>query len=66
MHVRVKPKLHTHTESGPRFLPLLHTSYISDYLLVPLSEMSSQGIMSGKKANRGQTSGLGRRTRARN
>jgi len=38
IHVRVKPKLRTHTESGWRFHPLLHTYYITDYWLDPLSE----------------------------
>ena len=28
--VGVKPKLHTHTECGPRFHPLLHTPYTVD------------------------------------
>jgi hypothetical protein len=29
-HEWVKPKLHTHRECGPRFHPLLHTSYIRE------------------------------------
>jgi hypothetical protein len=47
----VKPKLHNYRECGPRFHTLLHTSYVRDYWLAPLSELSSQGIMSSKKAN---------------
>jgi len=38
-----KPKLHTHREYGQRFHPLLHTSYIKDYWLAPLSEDVSSG-----------------------
>ena len=33
----LNPKLHTHTVCGLRFHPLLHTSYIRDYWLAPLS-----------------------------
>jgi hypothetical protein len=47
----VKPRLHTHTEYGPRFHPLLHSSYIRDDLSAPLSENFFSRIMSGKKAN---------------
>ena len=42
----MKPELHTHTECGLRFHPLLHTSYIRDYWSAPLSEMSSKGVVS--------------------
>jgi hypothetical protein len=48
-HVRVKAERHIHTECGLRFLPLLHTSYIRDYWLAPLSEMCSQGAVSSKE-----------------
>jgi len=37
-HVWVKPKLHIHKECGPRFHPLLHTSYTMDCLTAPLDE----------------------------
>jgi len=43
MHVCVKPKLHTHKECGPRFLPLLHTSYTVDCLTALLgADVSSE------------------------
>jgi len=38
MYVWVKPRLHTHTECGLRFHPLLHISYIRDYWSLSLSE----------------------------
>jgi len=34
----VKPKLHVHKECGPRFHPLIHTSYTVDCLTAPLGE----------------------------
>jgi len=39
----VKIKLHTHKECGPRFHPLLHTSYTLDCLTAPLGEDVSPG-----------------------
>jgi hypothetical protein len=42
-HVWVKPKLHIHKVCGPRFHPLLHTSYTVDYLTAPLGEDVSSG-----------------------
>jgi len=44
-------QLHTHIERGLRFLPLLQTSYIRDYWFSPIQWRSSQGILSGRKAN---------------
>jgi len=66
MRVRVKPEHPIHAECGLRFLPLLHNYYIKDYLSAPLSEMSSQGAVSGMGASdnsgfcpfEGQKSGL--------
>jgi hypothetical protein len=43
MYVGVNPKLHTHSECGPRFHPLLHTSHIREYWLAPLSEDAFSG-----------------------
>jgi hypothetical protein len=43
----------THKECGPRFLPLLHTSYTVDCPAALIGEDVSQGIMSSKKANNG-------------
>jgi hypothetical protein len=40
---RYKPKLHTHKECGPRFLPLLHTSYTVDCLTALVGEDVSSG-----------------------
>jgi hypothetical protein len=42
----VKLELHAYTKHELTFLPLLHTSYIKDYWSAPLSEMSSQGVVS--------------------
>jgi len=56
IHVRVKLELHTYTKHGLRFLPLLHTSYIRGCWSAPLSEMSSQGVVSSKEAS--DSSGL--------
>ena len=50
MHVGVKPGLHTNAECGLRFLPLYHTSCIWANSQSHSVNMSSQGIMSGKKA----------------
>jgi hypothetical protein len=36
MRVWVKPKLHTHKERRPSFYPLLHTSFIRDWLFSPI------------------------------
>jgi hypothetical protein len=38
MHVCANRKLHTHKEYGLKFLPLLHTSYITEYWLAPLNK----------------------------
>jgi hypothetical protein len=43
IHVWVKPKLHSHIECGPRFLPLLLTSYAVDCLTAPVGEDVSSG-----------------------
>jgi len=43
MQVCVKPKLHTHKECGPRFHPLLHTSYTMVSLTALLGEHVSSG-----------------------
>jgi hypothetical protein len=43
VHICVKPKLHIHEECGPRFLPLLHTSYTVDCLAALLGEDVSSG-----------------------
>ena len=69
MHVRVKPKLHTHKECGWRFHPLLHTSYTVDCLTAPLGEDVSS-IMSSSSPGlcpvKGQKPSLGTQTRSRN
>jgi len=43
MRVRMRPKLQTHKECGPRSLPLLHTPYTVDCPAAPLGE----GVFSG-------------------
>ena len=50
MHVGLKPGFHTHTERELRFLLLLHTSHRWANSQPHSIKMSSQGIMSGKKA----------------
>jgi len=42
-HVWVTPKLHTHKECGPRFIPLLHTSYTVDCHAALVGEDVSSG-----------------------
>jgi len=39
----MSPRLHTHTERGLRFPPLLHTSYKRDCWSVPLRRDVSSG-----------------------
>jgi hypothetical protein len=50
MHVGVKPGLRTNAECGLMFLPLHHTSCRWANSQSRSVKMSSQGIMSGKKA----------------
>jgi len=42
-HIWLKTKPHTHRECGPRFLPLIHTSYTTDCLRAPSGDDVSSG-----------------------
>jgi len=51
VHVRMKPRPHTHTKFGLRFLSQKHTSYKWGYNSATLHKDVSQGAVSGKKTN---------------